>query len=33
MEEFMAVREQMDPDGVFLNDFLRDEVFQLPPRK
>ena len=33
MEEFLALRAQMDPDGLFLNDFLEDAVFQLRPGK
>jgi hypothetical protein len=31
MDQFLALRAQYDPDGVFLNDFLRHEVFQLKP--
>ena len=29
MDEFLAVRKQMDPRGVFLNRFVADELFQL----
>jgi L-gulonolactone oxidase len=29
MNEFLAFREQYDPNGVFLNDFLKHEIFQI----
>jgi len=29
MDDFLAVREKWDPDRVFLNDFLENEIFQL----
>jgi L-gulonolactone oxidase len=32
MNDFLDVRRQWDPDRVFLNPFLEQEVFQLPPR-
>lgn len=33
MKEFCAVRDLKDPDRVFLNPFLEQEVFQLPPAR
>jgi FAD/FMN-containing dehydrogenase len=30
MKDFLKVRESWDPDRVFLNDFLENEIFQLP---
>ncbi|MDB4966846.1 MAG: FAD/FMN-containing dehydrogenase [Myxococcales bacterium] len=32
MDDFLALRAQLDPDGVFLNEWLEDAVFQLRPR-
>ena len=29
MQEFLEVRKRWDPKGVFLNEFLEDEIFQL----
>jgi hypothetical protein len=29
MNEFLQLRKELDPDGVFLNDFLEHEIFQL----
>jgi L-gulonolactone oxidase len=33
MQEFLRVRDSWDPDRVFLNRFLEEEVFQLEPRE
>jgi hypothetical protein len=32
MDRFLEIRQQFDPDRVFLNDFLEASVFQLPAR-
>lgn len=32
MDAFLEIRQQLDPDQIFMNDFLR-QVFQLPPAK
>ncbi|MFY0530929.1 hypothetical protein [Nannocystis pusilla] len=31
MDTFLAHRAALDPDGIFLNDWLEDAVFQLRP--
>ena len=31
MDRFLEVRERWDPDRIFLNEFLEERIFQLPP--
>jgi hypothetical protein len=31
MEDFLELRAELDPNGVFLNDWLEDKVFQMRP--